>query len=102
MAQWETRRDGTGRWDDLTRKAHGRERDLNVQLENILYELTEISWISGILESFGGMNSLKKMDIYQAVVTFEQTIEQAGKPSFPERFAFANSIYRSLASNVGE
>jgi len=102
IAQWETSRDGTGRWDDLTRKAHGRERDLNVQLENILYELTEISWISGILESFGGMNSLKKMDIYQAVVTFEQTFEQAGKPSFPERFAFANSIYRSLASNVRE
>ncbi|HDX9637770.1 TPA: LysM peptidoglycan-binding domain-containing protein, partial [Bacillus cereus] len=102
IAQWETRRDGTGRWDDLTRKAHGRERDLNVQLENILYELTEISWISGILESFGGMNSLKKMGIYQAVVTFEQTFEQASKPSFPERFAFANSIYRSLASNIEE
>ncbi|PGH91543.1 phage tail tip lysozyme [Bacillus thuringiensis] len=100
IGQWET----PGRWDKLKSSAHGREWDLQFQLEYILKDLKgETGWVGAtFLNAFGGYESLKKMSIYQAVIAFECSFELAGDPGFLDRFAFANSIYRSLASNVGE
>ncbi|MEY8350647.1 phage tail tip lysozyme [Bacillus cereus] len=99
IAQWET----PGRWDDLKRSAHGREWDLHFQLEYILKDLQgHTNWVGAtFLKAFGGYETLKKMSIYQAVIAFECSFELAGDPRFLDRFAFANSIYRSLASDVG-
>ncbi|PFV31425.1 phage tail tip lysozyme [Bacillus thuringiensis] len=100
IGQWET----PGRWDKLKSSAHGREWDLQFQLEYILKDLKgETGWVGAtFLNAFGGYESLKKMSIYQAVIAFECSFELAGDPGFLDRFAFANSIYRSLESNVGE
>ncbi|PHC03854.1 hypothetical protein COE99_25045, partial [Bacillus toyonensis] len=99
LGQWET----PGRWDQLKSRAHGREWDLHFQLEYILKDLKgETDWIGAeYLKAFGGYETLKKMSIYQAVIAFECSFELASVPWFLERFAFANSIYRSLASDVG-
>ncbi|WP_416116561.1 phage tail tip lysozyme [Peribacillus butanolivorans] len=107
IGQWEeTRRGGSGRWNQLLKLAgwsESRAESLEFQLEYILKDLKgDTDWIGAkFLDDFGGYESLKKMSIYQAVVAFECSFELAGNPVFHTRFAYANIIYRRFARGVG-
>ena len=114
LCQWEAKsKGGSGRWEQLEAECrklhpntwHDYKWDINFQLEYLWKELTELKeetrWIRNFLDDYGGIENLKIMNTYQAVIAFEESFELAGDPAYPRRFAYADQIYQKFASGVG-
>ena len=101
LAQWETKhcsKHGSGRWDILEAKAHGRQWDLNFQLEYILKEWNE-RWMQNLMRQKGySMEKLKHTtDIEYAARVFLKAFEMAGTALINCRYAYAHEIYKRFA-----
>jgi len=110
LCQWEESiRGGSGRWDQLVARAkrfHPNSWknyvwDLNFQLEFLWYELNGgDSTTKSILDKkYGGINSLMRKGIDDAVIAFQESFERANPRyvDYPSRKKYAYAIYNRFA-----
>jgi cell wall-associated NlpC family hydrolase len=91
IAQWDNRKSGKGRWNQLENFAKGQGKsptDLGVQL----------AWLWQEMQARSSLKDYPKMtDVTAATTLFEEKFEAAGKPLMSKRIQFAQEYYDKWA-----
>ena len=93
IAQWDNRKSGKGRWNQLEAFAKQQSKnptDISVQLQ----------WLWKEMQGRSSLKDYPKMtDVVAATTLFEQKFEAAGKPNMPNRLKYAQQYYDKWAKN---
>lgn len=113
LIQWGDNADG-GRWNALEKWASKNGKDkwaIETQLEYLYIEMEQtyhLNLFRTYLEKYGYsvgsdvLAAFKKVNnVEHAVYIFEETIERAGIPNYPQRIKYANNFYQKYKDYTG-